>query len=53
MEAWSYDPFILARHDRVDDISLLLSLEHDPNERIQMSLDEIREKHKLPVKYEE
>lgn len=53
VEAWSYDPFILARHDRVDDISLLLSLEHDPNERIQMSLDEIREKHKLPVKYEE
>lgn len=53
LEAWSYDPAILAYHDRVDDISLLLSLEDNPNERIQMSLDEIREKHELPIKYEE
>lgn len=35
---------------RVDDISLLLSLDHNSNERIQMSLDEIREKHELPIK---
>ena len=34
----------------VDDISLLLSLDNDPDERIQMGLDEIREKHGLPVK---
>ena len=36
-----------------DDISLLLSMENDPNERVQMCLDEIRERHELPVKEEE
>lgn len=53
VEAWSYDPALLACQGRVDDVSLLLSLEGHPNERVQMSLDEIREKHQLPVKYEE
>ncbi len=52
-EVWSYDPAILARNACVDDISLLLSMDNDPDERIQMCLDEIREKHKLPVKKEE
>ncbi len=52
IEIWNYDPALFARDGRVDDISLLLSLESDPDERIQMGLDEIREKHKLPVKYE-
>lgn len=53
VEVWSYDPLSLAHDGRVDDISLLLSLETNPNERVQMGLDEIREKHELPIKYEE
>lgn len=53
IEVWNYDPTLFAQDGRVDDISLLLSLESNPDERIQMSLDEIREKHELPVKYEE
>lgn len=52
-EVWSYDPSILAKNACVDDISLLLSMDNDSNERIQMCLDEIREKHELPVKGEE
>lgn len=52
-EVWSYDPAILARNACVDDISLLLSMNNNPNERIQMCLDKIREKHKLPIKEEE
>lgn len=53
LEVWRYDPTLLANGGRVDDISLLLSLEDNPNERIQMGLDDIREKHELPIKYEE
>jgi hypothetical protein len=52
VEAWSYDPSVLATHGRIDDISLLLCLDDNPNERIQMSLDVIREKYKLPIKYD-
>ena len=50
VEVWSYDPELLSEGGRVDDISLLLSLDNDPDERIQMGLDEIREKHGLPIK---
>ena len=53
IEVWSYDPALLSNGRRVDDISLLLSLAYDPDERIQMGLDEIREKYGLPIKYEE
>ena len=53
VEVWSYDPVLLAHEERVDEISLLLSLENNPNERVQMGLDEIREKHELPIKFEE
>lgn len=53
VEVWSYDPLLLAQNGHVDDISLLLSLEDDPDERIQMGLDEIREKHGLPIKQNE
>lgn len=49
VEIWSYDPKIFASNDRVDDISLLLSLDFDPDERVQMGLDELRKKHGLPV----
>lgn len=52
-EVWSYDPAILARNAYVDDISLLLSMDNNPNERIQMCLDGIRKKHELPIKEEE
>ena len=50
IEVWSYAPELLSDNGRVDDISLLLSLDNDPDERIQMGLDEIREKHGLPIK---
>ena len=50
IEVWSYAPELLSGNGRVDDISLLLSLDNDPDERIQMGLDEIREKHGLPIK---
>ena len=53
IEVWSYDPTILERDGCVDDISLLLSMDNDPNERVQMCLDEIRQKHGLPIKEEE
>lgn len=53
VEVWSYDPAILAPKDCADDISLLLSMDSNPNERVQMCLDEIREKHELPIKEEE
>lgn len=53
VEVWSYDPGLLSDNGRVDDISLLLSLDNDPDERIQMGLDEIREKHGLPIKEDE
>ena len=53
IEVWSYDPKLLSNENRGDDISLLRSVENDPDERIQMALDEIREKHELPIKVEE
>lgn len=53
LEVWSYDPALLSKSDRVDEISLLLSLEALQDERIQMGLDAIREKHELPVKQDE
>lgn len=53
LEVWSYDPSLLSKSGQVDDISLLLSLESDQDERIQMGLDEIREKHELPIKQED
>lgn len=53
IEVWSYDPAVLAENVLADDISLLLSMDDDPNERVQMCLDEIREKHELPVREEE
>lgn len=53
LEVWSYDPALLSKNGRVDDISLLLSLDSQPDERIQMGLDEIREKYELPGKQDE
>ncbi len=41
MEAWSYDPLLLASGDRVDALSLQLSLRESPDERIQQQLAEL------------
>lgn len=41
METWSYDPLLLARGDRVDALSLHLSLRDSPDERIQQQLAEL------------
>lgn len=53
IEVWCYDPSFFSKNGQVDDISLLISLENDSNERIQMGLDDIREKHEIPIKDEE
>lgn len=52
-EVWSYDPNLFANNGIVDDVSLLLSMENNPNERVQMCLDLIREKHQLPIRNDE
>ncbi len=53
VEVWNYDPAMLTDGKRVDDISLLLSLAEHKNERVQMGLDEIRERHHLPLPADE
>lgn len=53
VELWNYDPDIFAVSERVDDISLLLSLKDSKDERVQMGLDTIRKKHGLPIPEEE
>ncbi len=52
IEVWSYNPRVLANENCVDDISLILSMDNNPNERVQLCLDEIRSKHQLPIKEE-
>lgn len=42
IEVWKYDPFLLSDDDYVDDISLVLSLRDDIDERVQKELDTIR-----------
>ena len=49
----SYDPIILERDGCVDDISLSLSMDNDPNERVQTCLMKFGKKHGLPIKEEE
>jgi hypothetical protein len=41
MESWSYDPLLLASGDRVDALSLHLSLRESLDERIQQQLTEL------------
>jgi DNA-binding MarR family transcriptional regulator len=38
MEAWKYDPWVLADHDAADRCSLYLSLRQSPDERIQKEI---------------
>jgi hypothetical protein len=45
VEKWSYDPAILAVNDMVDDISLILSLKDNKDERVQMEVDRLRSKY--------
>lgn len=47
VESWLYDPKILSCNNRVDDLSLLLSLQDERDERIQLCLDEIRTRYGL------
>lgn len=46
VERWLYDPAILAKNGIVDDISLILSLKDNNDERVQIELDRIRSKYK-------
>ncbi len=48
-EVWSYDPFLLSKDDSVDDISLLLTLQNNDDERIQKELDSIRSRYGLKI----
>lgn len=52
IEEWSYDCTPVMEGGRVDDISLLLNLGCEKDERIQQGLDEIRRKHGLPIEEE-
>ena len=45
VEIWSYDPSVLSDDGVVDDISLILSLKDNRDERIQMELDVLRSKY--------
>lgn len=42
IEQWKYDPAILAQNGIVDDISLVLLLKDNEDERVQAELDELR-----------
>lgn len=39
LEVWSYDPLLLGDKDGVDPLSLILSLRHSADERVQQQLD--------------
>lgn len=45
VEKWSYDPAILSVNNMVDDISLILSLKDNKDERVQMEVDRLRSKY--------
>ena len=49
LEVWKYDPFLLSDSDYVDDISLILSLRDDIDERVQKELDTIRNNYGMQV----
>ena len=42
-QVWSYGPRLLPKDAVVDPLSLMLSLRNDPDERVQIALDELRE----------
>ena len=45
IEKWCYNPAILSKDGIVDDISLILSLADNKDERVQISIDELKEKY--------
>ena len=45
IEVWNYDPLSLSESEYVDDLSLLLELGSEEDERVQSELDVIREKY--------
>lgn len=47
IEVWKYDPFLLSETQYVDDVSLLLDLADESDERVQAQLDRIRNKYNL------
>lgn len=46
-EVWKYDPAVLSDKNFVDDISLLLCLQDNNDERVQIELDNIRSRYGL------
>ena len=44
LEAWNYNPVQLTQADMVDPLSLYLSLQDSPEERIQQQLEQLLEK---------
>lgn len=46
IECWSYDPSLLTNDECVDDISLILTLKDNDDERVQIAADELRRKYK-------
>lgn len=46
-EVWKYDPALISSEPAVDEISLLMSLQDDDDERVQKELDSIRMKYGL------
>ena len=46
IEKWRYNPNILSNNHIVDDISLMLSLNDSKDERVQSSIEELKEKYK-------
>lgn len=53
IELWNYNPEYFAEEGHVDEISLLLSLRNNKDERIQQGLDVIRKKHGLSIDSDE
>ena len=47
VEVWQYNPFLLSKTEYVDDVSLLLDLQNESDERVQYQLDGIRGKYGL------
>ncbi len=45
IEVWGYDPLVLSESEYVDDLSLLLELSEETDERVQNELDIIRRKY--------
>ncbi len=49
VEVWKYNPMLLSSNKKVDDISLLLSLMDNDDERIQKELDKIKARNGIKI----